>query len=577
MADQAVEEADIDVSVADKLVSTLLMTPQGAKMAPLTEAVLQHRLTEVRDEALAAMKELCDPLPERSRFRSDIVSALTTVSRTGAFTKASVEEACGVCEGYTRFRKVSNTKKGKTSKNPLYEEKMRGFASGGREAVSALEKELIVEWAREQMMVRSGCHRETFRLEKRKLVLVENFHSHYLQLLRQMYERDPTLAGSLLDTKTPITIFQRNIRRAVWVSEQDGFEEGKAADEAERSLLNKRIAEGWKRGKLEPQTIAEFDPAKWIYIVHRSPEWFWKTLKEEGLRFRRDYTPYECAKCKQNYSEKLIIAERHLAELLRLQEPPVSEVTRLEKDISDYQKKARNLETHKRQVARQRDYNINVVEEWLRGSAKRVRVTTDFGASYFIDGGRYVNLILFLKYMDAHGHLVTETIYCCCSDPDERAEDAFYTRAVWHHMLRKDAKGAGRFKRFDEIKLLRDSGPHFQNNNVNEYETTFFDIYDKTFTVSAFAKRHGWNECDGAMARFVKAIKAGSLEGLAPKDAKDAVTFINMHEKFPNCTAYYFEKIDRNPNLFPPMTKFKGFNRCNSASLSSSGLILTAR
>jgi hypothetical protein len=59
-------------------------------------------------------------------------------------------------------------------------------------------------------------------------------------------------------------------------------------------------------------------------------------------------------------------------------------VVRLEKEISDYQESARNLDVHKRQVARQREYNITNVEEWLHGSAKRVRVTTDFGASYFI-------------------------------------------------------------------------------------------------------------------------------------------------------------------------------------------------
>jgi hypothetical protein len=106
--------------------------------------------------------------------------------------------------------------------------------------------------------------------------------------------------------------------------------------------------------------------------------------------------------------------------------------------------------------------------------------------------------------------------------------------------------------------LLRDSGPHFQNNKINEFETEIYERYGKIFTVSAFAKRHGWNECDGAHSRFVKAIKAGSLEGRAPKDAKDAVTLINMHDKFPNCSAYYFTKIDRNAALFPDLTKFKG-------------------
>jgi hypothetical protein len=71
-------------------------------------------------------------------------------------------------------------------------------------------------------------------------------------------------------------------------------------------------------------------------------------------------------------------------------------------------------------------------------------------------------------------------------------------------MLRTDEKGSGVFERFTEIKLLRDSGPHFQNNNIAFYESSIFELYGKKFSVSAFAKRHGWNECDGAMARFVK-------------------------------------------------------------------------
>ena len=157
-----------------------------------------------------------------------------------------------------------------------------------------------------------------------------------------------------------------------------------------------------------------------------------------------------------------------------------------------------------------------------------------------------MNLILFLKYRDDHGHFVKETIYNCVSAPDERSEDAFFTRAVWHHMLRTDGKGANVFERFSEIILLRDSGPHFQNNNINYFESTIWETYGKIFLVSAFAKRHGWNECDGRMAAFVQAVRASSLEDLAPTNAKEAVTCINMHHKFPNSTGYFFDKIDRN-------------------------------
>ena len=58
-------------------------------------------------------------------------------------------------------------------------------------------------------------------------------------------------------------------------------------------------------------------------------------------------------------------------------------------------------------------------------------MTADFGASYFINGSRFVSLILFLKYFDeASGDFKTECLYNIVTDPDERSEDAFYVRAV---------------------------------------------------------------------------------------------------------------------------------------------------
>ena len=189
-----------------------------------------------------------------------------------------------------------------------------------------------------------------------------------------------------------------------------------------------------------------------------------------------------------------------------------------------------------------------------------MRVTTDFGASYFINGNRYVNLIFFLKYRNESSGFTMETFYATCSNKDEHSEDAFYTRAVWDHLLRSD--GANYFAQWDEIKLLRDSGPHFQNNNIVYFESTIESLYGKKFTVSAFAKRHGWNECDGAMARFVEAIKAASLESMPPLDTMAAVSVINHHAKFENCIALAFKKIDRDPALFPAKsTDFVGIRK----------------
>jgi predicted patatin/cPLA2 family phospholipase len=77
-------------------------------------------------------------------------------------------------------------------------------------------------------------------------------------------------------------------------------------------------------------------------------------------------------------------------------------------------------------------------------------------------------------------------------------------------------------------------------------------MYGKIFTVSAFAKRHGWNECDGAMVRFV-----GKRRYCPPLNALQAVNAVNLDDKFENCTAYYFKLIDRDPALFPTLRDFK--------------------
>jgi hypothetical protein len=73
----------------------------------------------------------------------------------------------------------------------------------------------------------------------------------------------------------------------IWLSRQPGFKEGDHADERER-VLQKADKD---RVKLPPATLADFGPASW-HMMPRSPEWFWETLKAEGLRFRIDRTPY---------------------------------------------------------------------------------------------------------------------------------------------------------------------------------------------------------------------------------------------------------------------------------------------
>lgn len=572
MVNQVIEKTDVDVAAADYIVAELLKTPSGRKQCPKAAEVLQGRVTSVKEDALAKVDQLTSGLQTYSRYRKTIVKGLTQPSES--FSTADILRGCSVSSSYARVARHRAAKKSVPESHPLWDESLRGYPTNDRDSCCQLEYDTIVDWARQELVVRSGTHTERFRLNDRKLKVYENFQAAYPRLLRQMHRKDNLLSGSLLSQK-PITIFQRNVQRALWLSRQAGFEEGAKADEEERSRLKRRIATEWKRGKLPPQTVAEFDPSQWE-IVYRCSNWFWTTLHDEGLRFRRDYTPYECAICVSNVDKELELTKGALASMrdaraaghanreegkeLECPDGLQVHIDALEGKMRRLQKRAQNLRSHKLQVGVQRKYNMagGPVDDWLMESARRVRVTTDFGASYFIDGTRYVCLIFYLKYKNQYGDFSCETLYSTVSDPDQRSEDAFFTRAVWDHMLRTDGKGAGIFERFDEIKLLRDSGPHFQNNAICYFESTISQLYGKMFTVSAFAKRHGWNECDGAMARFVGAINDASLEGAPPLDAQAAVNRINFHDRFFTCSAFYFAKIDRNPALFPKVTQFKG-------------------
>ena len=233
---------------ADEAMAKILSAgPAVAGFVPKTYSILQARIDAVKDDTLGRLHSVTDRLPERSRFKGDIVTAVTSPS--GLFTSNELLRACGVNKNYGSALKHKWKKKGDTLSHPLYEEKMRGYVSKSRETCSGPEKDAVLQFARGKMAVRSGTHTETFRLEDRKQTLVDDFNFAYPRLLRKVYQFDKTLAGNF-QSKKPITIFQRNIRRAVWLAEQTGFAEGEAADRDERKRVKKRLAENWQRGKV---------------------------------------------------------------------------------------------------------------------------------------------------------------------------------------------------------------------------------------------------------------------------------------------------------------------------------------
>lgn len=555
-AKQTVQTAGGEEAIlaADKLVSSAMANPKTRHLVPLTSRAVDQTTTTLKDQCAELMRAITAPLPTRTRFRKSLVHQMCN-TQGRLFNVKEVEEITGVCEGYVRstMRKDRQVDRDGTKADPLYSEKISGPSSLKRTTVAAAEEEVILEWARLEMVVRSGTHTETFRLQEQKQQLIERFNADYPRLLRKVVGRDPTLRARLDGSShaTNMTIFQRNIERSIWLAQQPGFEEGPQADEQERERIKARLAAGWHRGRVEKCTAVQFDPSTW-QIVHRHDLWFWGLLRKNKMRFRLDHTPYECDICLRNTPADLKKVEEDLLK------PGTTtfEMSKLQQEKRKLMRRRIQEKIHVRQKENQRPYNIHNIALLLQHNPKMVKVTADFGASYLIDGGKIVSLILFLTYVDESGATNTECLYNIVTDKDQRSEDAFYVRSVWHHHLTK----SGVFDRWDTIILVRDSGPHFQNNNIVWFESTIFELYEKEFLVSAFAKRHGFNECDGALARFIRALRDAALGGDPPKDAEDAARIINTHEKFANCTAYFWSVIDRNPSLFPEktMTKFAG-------------------
>ena len=218
----------VDIAEADKLVSKLLVTRPD--LVPQSSRVRDEAVESVKQEVTLAFHNLTKDLPERSRLKRTIVTRLCQI-KGRMFTVAEREDICGVAEGYVRKGKHRRRVQKKDHElDPLYAEKMRGFSSAPRDSVATTEISVILDWTRGEMVVRSGCHRETFRLEVQKQLLLQNFNCSYPRLLRQMIRRNPALQATVFTSTTHFTLFHRNVERALWLARQPGFEEGSKAN-----------------------------------------------------------------------------------------------------------------------------------------------------------------------------------------------------------------------------------------------------------------------------------------------------------------------------------------------------------
>ena len=130
------QNSPFNIAEADEVLSQLLTSPRGSKHIPKLRQIMDNAVISVKEEAKLALMNLTRDLPQRSRFRSTIVTRLCGI-RGRCFTVAEMEDICQVTDGYVRKRSYSKRKNGTSQQlDPLYAEKLRGFKSGDRNTVS---------------------------------------------------------------------------------------------------------------------------------------------------------------------------------------------------------------------------------------------------------------------------------------------------------------------------------------------------------------------------------------------------------------------------------------------------------
>jgi hypothetical protein len=139
---------------------------------------MRREIEKVREDAFGSVVDLTAKLPARSRFRKDIVPVLAKLNYkpSASFNKKELNKACGVTDSYQRVVKHRASKiyySGAQQSLSLKRSSMHGFISAERESCSQVERDSIVAWARQQLVVKSGCHAEKFRLQQRKRKVYE--------------------------------------------------------------------------------------------------------------------------------------------------------------------------------------------------------------------------------------------------------------------------------------------------------------------------------------------------------------------------------------------------------------------
>jgi hypothetical protein len=435
------EKSQVDRSIAALL---LLDDKTLASQLPGTAAARLARENAIREP----MGDLVRQMPEKSRHRAPLVQAMSKGK-----SAVWVSQNLGLGDSYRR--KLERLQKDARK----YALTMEGIGPGDklqRIRIVPEEIEIHLDWSKESMVVKSGT--ETFKLLEQKQMFADTYDATYPQLVRILVQRAPQHRAPI-DCKH-MTRLHKNIESSLWIAQQPGFEEGKAAAELQRGLLRrlKRSGDEAESEPLPPVALADFDPSMWVVRAH-CHKWLWNLLWENHCRFIVVRKPYECTICLEGPVSK----KRLDAVLVKLAAMAESDDVRAVQDLQFKQRQLTKLvekyDWHLGQLVKQRPHVVNR-DAYLTQNLRACTIYEDFGAFYDILGDKVLDLCFVIRYADEFGNIRYKELHSFNKTEDFLSEDSFFTRAAWfHHLLR-----SGELDRWDDLMVARDGGAHFQNN-----------------------------------------------------------------------------------------------------------------
>jgi hypothetical protein len=231
---------------------------------------------------------------------------------------------------------------------------------------------------------------------------------------------------------------------------------------------------------------------------------FFRTQVLDELRVVQRTQPHACRYCE----DKVRLTERgelinRLLVSLNPEEGDKDEISELNLELSDIERRMPILDDHQDRMIHQRNYVTN-----LRGELKEgeVLVFQDFVSWY--DANKKVNDLVLVMEWRENGQPRRRYIDCICQDADTNAHTHYFASQSWWRVLSE----TDHFKKFHTIYRVSDNGNPMVCRFSAALDCRITENFGITIHVIPLCPHHAQNLCDSHGGHVKPAMKRFALE-----------------------------------------------------------------